>query len=150
MAITPGHLVGVESKRFEPFRDRKTVSLSVAYDRDVWGDGMGRYCGVRDRLRSGALRFAHLDAAQLVKHAYGLVTDARRKGKQPALVYLFAEPARVAAEDLARHRDEVAAFAEAVAGDEVSFHATSYREWLATCPAEASAHAAAIVEAFAP
>jgi hypothetical protein len=28
-------LIGVESKRFEPFRDKKSVSLSSAYDRQV-------------------------------------------------------------------------------------------------------------------
>jgi len=96
------------------------------------------------------MRFAHLDATQLVKHAYGLVTDARRKGKRPSLVYLFAEPPRVSASDVARHRDEIATFAEAVAGDEVSFHATSYWEWLATFPAEAGDHAAAVLSHFAP
>ena len=140
--------MGVESKRFEPFRDKKAVSLSAACGRDVWGTAMARYCVVRDRLRSGDMRFAHLDAAQLVKHAYGLVTDARRKGKRPALVYLFAEPARVTAGDLARHRDEIAAFADAVAGEEVTFNAPSYREWLATFPPEARDHAAAVLSRF--
>src|SRR5690606_3696770 len=36
---TPTHLIGVESKRFEPFRSAKRASLSPAYDRDVWGEG---------------------------------------------------------------------------------------------------------------
>ena len=37
---TADHVVGVESKRFEPFRDVKTVSLSDNYNRDVWGGRM--------------------------------------------------------------------------------------------------------------
>ena len=31
------HLIGVESKRFEPYRDTKRVSLSKKYDENVWG-----------------------------------------------------------------------------------------------------------------
>jgi hypothetical protein len=79
--ISATHLIGIESKRFEPFRDAKLVSFSAAYDRHVWGDHMQRYGAVRDALRSGVLRYHHLDAAQLVKHAYGLVTEGRRSGE---------------------------------------------------------------------
>src|SRR5690606_9468810 len=78
MVRTSTHLIGVESKRFEPFRDRKVAAFSDAYWRDVWGDGMQGYCALRDRLRSGELAFEHLDAAQLVKHALGLRTEAKK------------------------------------------------------------------------
>jgi len=137
--VTATHLVGVESKRFEPFRDAKRPSLSDAYLRPVWGERMGRYGAVRDALRSGELRPAHLDAAQLVKHAYGLVAEARRLGLRPALLYLFAEPAEragrpIPAGDRVRHRAEAAAFAEAVVGDEVEFRSGSYAGWLAGWP----------------
>lgn len=94
---------------------------------------MKRYEMLRDRLRSGEETYVHLDAAQLVKHAFGLVTEGSRRNRMAALVYVFAEPAArghlaVAPNDLARHRAEVARFAEAVAGDRVSFHSMSYRE----------------------
>ena len=116
----------MESKRFEPFRDRKQVTLSEAYDRPVWGDNMSRYSLMRDALRSGSMHFVHLDAAQLVKHAYGLVTDARRLNKKPILFYIYAEPGHragriITAEEKQRHREEVDAFAAAVGGDEVQF-----------------------------
>jgi hypothetical protein len=129
---TPATLIGIESKRFEPFRDAKSVTLSDAYDRPVWGDNMKGYEGMRDRLRSGEETFVHLDAAQLVKHAFGLVTEGRRRTRAPALFYIFAEPAEggghpVAAAALARHRDEIARFAQSVAGDEVTFHSASPR-----------------------
>lgn len=89
---TDTHLIGVKSKRFEPYRDRKKVSLSAAYDRPVWGENMEPFEQMRDRLRTGELRFEYLDAAQLVKHAFGLVTDAQRRSRKTALLYLYAEP----------------------------------------------------------
>ena len=155
---TAERLIGVESKRFEPFRDRKTASLSAAYDRPVWGDGMAPYERLRDSLRSGAEAFAHLDAVQLVKHAFGLVTDGRRRGKTASLVYLYAEPAAIAgrpipASTFDRHRDEIARFATLTAGAAVTFQAISYRDWIATWPASGSAvaaHGAAILARFAP
>src|SRR6202008_4644116 len=87
---TKSQLIGVESKRFEPFRDHRLINFSDAYDRD-WGANMKRFERMRDRLRSKEETFEHLDAAQLVKHAFGLVTTARRRGLTPALFYIFAE-----------------------------------------------------------
>lgn len=154
---TPKMLIGIESKRFEPFRDKKSVSLSAAYDRPVWGSNMRRYEDMRDKLRSGATQFRHLDATQLVKHAFGLVTEARRRHRKAALYYIFAEPAArdgkaISESDFARHRQEVADFASAVDGDEVHFHAGSYRQWISTWPQddEVQAHGRAILETFAP
>jgi hypothetical protein len=154
---TDTHLIGIESKRFEPYRDRKTVSLSTAYDRPVWGGMMKPFEKMRDRLRSGELKFEYLDAAQLVKHAFGLVTDARRRQRKPALLYIYAEPAQLggaalAASTFAAHRREIAIFAREVAGAEVEFAATSYREWLSSWSErpEVAAHAHAITKAFAP
>lgn len=89
---TRAMLIGVESKRYEPFRDRKSANLSEVYNRDVWGEGMERWCQMRDVLRAEPKRYRYVDAAQLVKHAFGLVTEGRRKGKEPVLLYLFAEP----------------------------------------------------------
>ncbi len=155
VVVTASHLIGVESKRFEPFRDKKSVSLSSAYDRPVWGDAMGPYETMRDRLRSGDITFKHLDAAQLVKHAFGLVTDARRQHKRPVLLYLFAEPAALAGKSipavtLSAHREEIARFAAAVEGAAVTFDAISYREWFAVFDGDARAHASRVIEAFAP
>jgi hypothetical protein len=155
---TSTHLVGVESKRFEPYRDRKVVSLSAAYDRPVWGEGMRPFEEARDALRSGKLRFQYLDAAQLVKHAFGLVTDARRRGLSPALLYLFAEPAELGGRRLdpsvfQAHRAEVDEFAAAVRGAEVRFAATGYREWLskwASFGQGVAEHAEAVADRFGP
>jgi hypothetical protein len=155
---TGDQLIGVESKRFEPYRDRKTPDFSAAYSRPVWGPDMKPYEAMRDALAAGQLTFDFLDAAQLVKHAFGLVTDGRRKSKAPVLVYLFAEPASlkgspIPEDSFARHREEIARFAAAVREAEVSFQSISYREWLAAWPPSpfpVGDHARAIVERFHP
>jgi len=154
---TQSQLIGIESKRFEPFRDKKAVSLSSAYDRPVWGDNMGRYEGMRDHLRSGAVAFSHLDATQLVKHAFGLVTEARRRNRRAALFYIFAEPKSregklIPTRDIDRHRQELTEFAAAVNGDDVTFHFASYREWISTWPdsEKLQTHGRAILQAFSP
>lgn len=156
VVVTPTHLVGVESKRFEPFRDKKVAVLSDAYDRPVWGKDMQPFEAMRDRLRSQPDLFELLDAVQLVKHAFGMVTDARRQARLPHLHYLFAEPASRAGKPIADklkilHRTEVDRFAAAVAGAEVGFSACSYREWLSTWRSpETVAHAQRLLDAFAP
>jgi hypothetical protein len=155
---TPTTLIGIESKRFEPFRDVKSVSLSAAYDRPVWGRRMFGYERMRDRLRAGQERFSYLDAAQLVKHAFGLVTEGRRRSRTPVLFYLFAEPAErggraIATEDLAGHREEIVRFAEAVAGNEVAFHYGSYREWTYSwrgLDSKVVAHGLEVMHTFSP
>lgn len=152
---TATHLIGVESKRFEPFRDAKTVNLSDAYDRDVWGSGMAPFTVMREMLRDGDAAFAYLDAAQLVKHAFGLVTEGNRIGKVPVLLYLYAEPAMrgtsaITPEKLARHRGEIVGFATAVGDAAVRFAACSYREWFSGWTGDAHDHANALVERFQP
>jgi hypothetical protein len=154
---TSAALIGVESKRFEPFRDKKRVSFSPAYDRPVWGNCMTRYGALRLALEAHEVTFRYLDAAQLIKHAYGLVTEARRQGKEPVLFYLFAEPEeldgqRITPDDHRSHRDEIAAFAAAINGDEVLFRAASYRAWLAmwTANPELADHGRALLERFSP
>lgn len=151
-------LIGVESKRFEPFRDLKSASLSPAYDRPVWGDDMEPFEAVRDQLRSGSLRYEFLDAAQLIKHGFGLVTDGRRKGLSPHLHYLFAEPATlngkpIAEATLEQHRQEIISFAALVAGSEVTFSACSYREWIsswADAPEEVRLHGQRVLDTYQP
>jgi len=152
---TERHLIGVESKRFEPFRDAKSAKLSDAYDRDVWGNDMKSYCGMRDAVRSKAVAFKHLDAAQLIKHAYGLVTQGPKIGKEPVLLYLFAEPefrgpATITRDDYARHRAEIDQFSSEVRGNEVRFASCSYREWLESWSGDVAAHARAITDWFHP
>lgn len=151
-------LVGVESKRYEPFRPKKASTFSEAYGSRDWGAGMARFNAMRHALEAGDQSYHHLDAVQLVKHAYGLKTQGMKRGRGAVLVYLHALPAAWASGKPidpalgARHETEIAHFAAAVAGSDVAFVALRWRDllaqWAAT-PALA-AHAAAITARFGP
>lgn len=155
---TPTTLVGIESKRFEPFRPGKTTQFSEAYDSRDWGPGMARFTAMRLALTEGRQTYRCLDAAQLVKHAYGLRAQGLKRAKGAVLVYLHAAPATwangkpVSPDAIARHQAEIADFARAVKGDDVSFVALRWADLLADwvkVPALA-AHAAAILARFGP
>ncbi len=120
-------LIGVESKRYEPFRPGKQSGFSEVYDRPVWGEKMSRYTALRDDLVAGRMGYDTLDAVQLIKHAYGLYTQGQKRARGAVLVYLYAEPPvwasgkAVSAERIALHRQELADFADRVTGDNVTF-----------------------------
>lgn len=151
-------LVGVESKRYEPFRPGKASSFSEAYDSRDWGKGMARYTAMRQALTEARQNYRCLDAVQLVKHAYGLRTQSVKRGLGAVLVYLHAAPATwangkpVSPEAIARHQAEIADFARAVKGDDVAFVPLRWADLLADwakMPAMAD-HAAAITARFGP
>jgi hypothetical protein len=150
-------IIGIESKRFEPFRDKKAVNLSDAYNRPVWGDHMGPFERLRDELRSGNEVFKYLDAVQLVKHAFGLITEGRKKSKRPYLLYLYVEPSQLSGvaipeAKLEEHRQEIERFSTVVKGAEVQFYAVTYRSWLESWLLERddlAEHRSRVVDRFA-
>jgi len=156
LIATRDALIGIESKRYEPFRTKAEAEMSDAYWRPVWGDGMKGYQRCRDSVRDASRQFARLDVAQLVKHAFALRTAVHGdwKGRRPVLFYLYAEPEHwpdgrsVSQED----RMQLKSFSELVAGDEVSFRSCSYPELLAIWRGSPnqliSAHAAAVTKRF--
>jgi hypothetical protein len=155
---TPTTLVGVESKRYEPFRPGKASSFSEAYDSRDWGKGMARFTAMRQALMARRQVYRCLDAVQLVKHAYALRTQGVKRARGAVLVYLFAAPATWASgkpvppEAIARHQAEIADFSRAVKGDDVSFVALHWADLLAEwakVPALA-AHVAEINGRFGP
>lgn len=160
---TDTHLIGVESKRYEPFdphADDGKAPFSDTYREHVWGSGMEPFEWLRDGLAKKPSLFTHLDAVQLVKHAFGLRTQAKKKGKAPVLAYVYAEPktwplpAAKAISDAqrAQHADEVRWFARMVAGAEARFMSFTYSELLATFSAAPVAdvreHATLVRNAF--
>jgi hypothetical protein len=164
LVVTADALIGVESKRYEPFRNKNAGEISAAFSSSVWGGKMAGYECCRDEIRdSGGGRFARLDVAQLVKHAFALRTAvhnvAKWVGKRPILYYLYAEPERwpgekgaLPLEDRVQHRAEIAAFSEMVPDDEVSLLSCSYSElltgWSAQKDPMIRAHAAAVARHF--
>ena len=162
---TPSALIGIESKRFEPYRTRHAPRLSDAYWRPVWGDRMRGYDSIRDSLRNSPDLYRRLDAAQLFKHAFALRTEVHRdsghRGLAPVLFYVFAEPGRwpvsersVERRARARHREEIEHFAATVAGDEVAFVSCSYRRllkaWSDRGDRRVRAHAARVASRYSP
>ena len=160
LILTPSALIGIESKRYEPFREMPTVS--TAYSRPLWGERMKGYESIRDALNDA---YVHLNAAQLFKHAFALRTEAQRWAAggsrvRPILFYLYAEPdawasGKAVDEDAkARHRAEVARFRAAVSDDEVAFVACGYTTlldcWASDGNPAVRAHAARVAGRYTP
>lgn len=123
-AIGPHGVVAIESKCLEYFTP-KTASFAPAYQtldkcRDTpWFTEM-------ERLRDSPKDYEALDAAQLIKHAFGLINSA---GAGVTLLYIFWEPSDADRHQLFRqHRSEIARFAAHVAGGGPDFRAMSYPE----------------------
>jgi hypothetical protein len=159
---TGGALIGIESKRYETFRSKSAGALSEAYWRPVWGEDMCGYEELRDELRDGKISFEHLDAVQLIKHAFGLRTAVQSggafSGKTPILYYIYAEPqawpdGRVISDvSRVRHRHEIYIFKKRVEGCEVQFLSCSYDElfnsWRKSDNAMLRMHADAVADRY--
>jgi hypothetical protein len=149
---TPTTLVGIASKRYQPFRPAKTIAFTEPFDGRDWGPGMARYGALRKALMAGQQTYRQLDAVTLVKQAYALRTQSVKRARGAVLVYLHAEPQNWASgkpvdpKAILRHRTEVTSFARAVKGDDVTFVALTWAELLtqwSKTPALV-AHAAAV------
>jgi hypothetical protein len=155
---TPTALIGIESKRYEPFDTHAAPGWSETYWSLDWGPRLARYAALRDASRAGTTGFRHLEEAQLVKHALGLWTAVAQgrpgSGKSACLVHLRAEPSTdragrpLGAERLAVLGAEVEGFGAAVAGDGVRFVGLTYRAlletWMAGTTPQLRGHAAAL------
>jgi len=154
---TPSHVIGLESKRYEPYRHRHVPEFSDAFSRDVWPAGMQPYLAMLAALKSQSADLWALDAAQLVKHALALSTQAKREGKKAALLYLYADPGawpdgkEISRAGRAAHEEHLKAFSKSVQGADVQFAFTTYRQlctgWQEAC-AKLAAHASAVMSEF--
>lgn len=163
---TPSALIGIESKRFEPFRDKSSASFSDSFWQPVWGDEMTGFEEIRDKLHENGSLYDFVDAAQLVKHAFALRTAVHNRsteyyGLTPVLMYLYAEPniwpkdnKPVDPAQIARHREEITRFASVVEGDEVVFVSCSYsmllEDWSRHKDHRIRDHADAVIRRFSP
>lgn len=135
-AETHDEVLAIESKFLE-YLQLKQAKFSPKYTRENLPLVEDCWWNAKESAEEAGRQ--HLDAAQLVKHYFGIVNQAQQvPEKKATLCYLFWEPEN--AEDLAlfqRHRDETATFAEQVAPSRVEFKWMSYKdlwsEW-SSCP----------------
>lgn len=147
VASGPDGLVAIESKCLEylsptipAFSDRYRIEIVEERAAGPW------YAEMLRLVAGEAPGYRWLDAAQLIKHAFGLANNAERP---TTLVYIFCEPMDAGLSELFReHRQEIADFAERVAGGTPAFEAMSYFElwnhWAESNDTRLTAHVAAL------
>ncbi len=153
---TPTTLIGIRAARYEPFRPLKRNDFAEIKDRPVWFEKMAGYTQLRKDMTKGKLTFETLDAAQLIKDAYGLFTRAQKQARGAVLVYLYAEPKTwasgkpLSAARITLHRREIKQFATAVLGDGVVFVPLPWAELLKAWGKDAAlaGHVAALRDRF--
>jgi hypothetical protein len=125
LATGSAGVVAIESKCIE-YLSTKPAKFSKRYETDIVDErSSGPWFAEMLRLMKGGRGYRLLDAAQLIKHSFGLA----RQPKEVALVYLYWEPIDSDLSPLfAQHREEIAAFAAKVAGGRPSFEAMTYNE----------------------
>ncbi len=127
VAEGPTGVVAVESKCLEPLTPH-VANFAPAYDAEI-RDGRRETAWFQEMLRlvEEPRAYRWLDAAQLVKHAFGVAyTFADRR---MTLLYLFWEPSNPEAYPIfAEHRAEVTRFAASIGGGGPEFVAMSYLE----------------------
>lgn len=127
VAEGPTGVVAVESKCLEPLTPH-VANFAPAYDAEI-RDGRRETAWFQEMLRlvEEPRAYRWLDAAQLVKHAFGVAyTFADRP---MTLLYLFWEPSNPEVYPIfAEHRAEVTRFAASVGGGGPEFVAMSYSE----------------------
>ncbi|WP_374628955.1 hypothetical protein [Pannonibacter indicus] len=140
-------VVGIESKLTEHLGKHR-AGFSPAYAEQIRDTRrQNGYFQEMQRLQEEPDHYLWLDAAQLIKHAFGL--EHTYSGRPVTLLYLFWEPANPATSPVfAAHRAETARFAERVQGSSPGFAAMSYPElwtfWRQTAPLWLSEHLASL------
>ena len=127
LAASPDQVIAVESKCTEYFT-RHVAEFRPAYDADIRDERRDSpWFRMMCRLTENPNAFRRLNAAQLVKHAFGLAHTF--SGHRVILLYVFWEPTNPEAfQVFSEHRTEIDRFAEQVSGGNPSFASISYPE----------------------
>ena len=126
-------VIAVESKFTEYIDGGKTAHFKESYRQEekqqrwdkLWVEEMRH-------LTEDPKHYEYLDAAQLVKHAFGLCNTY--PDKKVTLLYAYWEPVNAGEyQNFTQHRAEIKELSDRVAGAKPSFHAMSYtdlwQEW---------------------
>ena len=127
LAEAPNGIVAIESKCLE-YLTPHAANFAPAYDREIRDHRRNSaWFAEMQKLTQETHRYRWLDAAQLVKHSFGL---SHTFPERPVtLLYLFWEPANPEDHSVfAQHRAEIVQFSEAVHSGGPVFQAMSYPE----------------------
>ncbi len=122
------HLVAVESKCTE-YLVKHRASFADAYVEQISDHRVdtGWYREM-ERLRELPQKYQFLDAAQLIKHYFGLAHTY--PDVSTTLLYLYWEPKNASSfPEFTIHREEIECFADAVRGSAIDFRSQSYSEF---------------------
>ncbi len=120
-------VIGIESK-FTEYLQPHVAKFSDAY-REKIRDGRrkGAWFEEMRRLTKEPDHYTYLDAAQLIKHAFGLWYTFR--DRSISLLYVYWEPTNARMHRVFRkHREEIDRLAERVVGSTPAFRTMSYAE----------------------
>jgi hypothetical protein len=146
----PDRVVAVESKFVEQIAPTHTASFASIYAEAI----AAAHPSWRARvalLRASPDEYRFFNAAQIVKHYLGLKADRPQLvgERKTILLYVYWEPADPETHRFfARHRAEVAHFADGLADEQIEFRSLSYRElwaqWRAAGGGERRRHVEAL------
>jgi len=124
--VPDGTAVAAESKATE-FPQPHRTEFAASYRSVCWPTCVDPYSAMMRYLQLSPSTFMYLDAAQLVKHAFGV--SAKFGNREVVLFYVFWEPAnRDSYREFDQHREEIQQFAGCVSGSSVMFISKSYPE----------------------
>lgn len=119
-------VVAIESKCLEYFTPKAASFATAYFEKIVDQRRDGPWFAEMIRLMDHPRYYECLDAAQLIKHAFGL---AHTVPAQVTLLYVYWEPDDARNHRMfAEHRGEIADFAQRVAGGRPFFASSSYQE----------------------
>ena len=123
-------VIAIESKFTEYLKSKKPEFKKI-YEEKINDDRRdGKWFKEMQRLnpdKNTTDSYKCLNAAQLIKHAFGLAREFH--GKSIVLLYLYWEPENADDyENIKTHRNEIEKFTCRVAGDEISFKEMTYRQ----------------------
>ena len=121
------NIIGIESKLTE-YLSKHRAQFKLSYREKILDERRrSPYYTEMLRLIDEPDSYAWLDAAQLIKHAFGLTYTF--PGKTITLLYLYWEPVNPeCSSTFGEHRKEIQDFAQRVGGSKLNFDAMSYPE----------------------
>lgn len=128
LALSTGHVVGIESKFSEWLRPKSASEkpFAASYFRGnirLWEkNGLPNTQILAQDIAAGKESFRYLNVAQLLKHSLGL---SNRLGRNFSLHYMYYDWPGI---ESTHHKLELVKFADLV-GAELKFHASSYQDF---------------------